>query len=239
MAFSQDGITGVRVVADGPDLFIAWTANVPAGTIFQVYLDRRLAWYGSSRRCHVPLPAGGPGRNVWVEVGTVASGEPTTNYSSSLVAPGGRSERASLTWWGGTYLDPTGRDDIQGFRIFRGSSPGATVDLRTAGDTVPAYPGGWINDGFGKGGFGGGGFGRAATLYTWQSGTLASGTWRFAVLPFDKAGNVRGPGQSASVTINAAPLPPAMNPNRARLVATYAGPSNPQLMLNWQPSPSE
>jgi hypothetical protein len=239
MAFSQSGIVDVRVVADGPELFVAWTSNVPSGTIFQVYVDRRLVWYGASNRCRVPIPAGDLGRNVWVEIGTVDVDEPTADYSSSLVAPGGRSERAVLFWSGGTYLDPSGRDDIQGFRIYQGPSPGTAVDLTTPVDSVAAYPGGWINDGFGKAGFGGGGFGRAATLYTWQSGPLASGAWQFAVLPFDRAGNIQDAGSTTTVTINAAPLPPAPNANRARLASTYAGPSNPQLTLNWLPSPSE
>jgi hypothetical protein len=239
MAFSQSGIVDVRVVADGPDLFVAWTSSVPAGAIFQVYVDRRLAWYGASSRCHVPIPTGDPGRNIWVEIGTVDADEPTADYSSNLVALGNRSERAVLSWSGGTCLDPTGQDDIQGFRIYQSPSPGAPVDLTTLVDSVVAYPGGWINDGFGKGGFGGGGFGRAATLYNWQSGPLASGAWQFAVLPFDKAGNRGGSGLSVTVTINAAPLPPAMNDGQARLASTYAGPSNPQLTLNWLPSPSE
>jgi hypothetical protein len=239
MAFSQSGIVDVRVVADGPDLFVAWTSNTPAGTTFQVYVDRRLAWYGSSSRCHVPIPAGDSGRNVWVEVGTVDADEATTDYSSSLLALGNRSERAVLSWSGGTYLDPDGQDDIQGFQIFQSPSPGAPVDLSTPVDSVVAYPGGWINDGFGKGGFGAGGFGRAATLYNWQSGPLASGDWQFAVLPFDKSGNVRTTGPAVTVTINAAPLPPAMNDAGARLTSTYAGPSKLQLTINWLPSPSE
>ncbi len=239
MAFSQSGIVDVRVVADGPDLFVAWTANVPVGTIFQVYVNRRLVWYGASTRCHVPIPAGELGCNTWVEIGTVDPDEPTADYSSSLVAPGNRSERAVLSWSGGTYLDPTGQDDIQGFQIYQSPSPGAPVDLTTSVDSVVAYPGGWINDGFGKGGFGSGGFGRAATVYNWQSGPLASGLWQFAVLPFDKAGNVQSAGSTSSVTINAAPRPPAMNASQARLASTYAGPSNPQLTLTWLPSPSE
>jgi hypothetical protein len=239
MALSQSGILDVRVVVDGPDLFVTWVSNVPKGTIFQVYVDRRLAWYGASNRCYVPIPAGDLGRNVWVEIGTVDPDEPTVNYSSSLVAPGGRSERALLSWTGGTYLDPTGQDDIRGFQIYQSLSPGLPVDPTTSVDSVAAYPGGWINDGFGKGEFGGGGFGRAATLYSWWSGPLASGVWQFAVLPFDKAGNVCGSVSSATVTINAAPLPPAMNASQARIASTYAGPSNPQLTLNWLPSPSE
>jgi hypothetical protein len=239
MAFSQSGIIDVRVVADGSDLFVSWTANVAAGSIYQVYVDRRLAWYGSSQRCHVPFPAGGLGRNIWVEVGVVDASEPTADHSSSLIAPGGRSERVLLSWSGGTYLDPTGQDDIQAFSIYQSPAAGAPVDLSTAVDVVAAYPGGWINDGFGKGGFGNAGFGRASTLYNWQSGPLVSGVWQFAVLACDKAGNVQGPRQSTTVTINAAPRSPAMNANGTRLTSNYAGHSNPQLTLNWLPSPSE
>ena len=239
MAFSQTGITDVRVVANGPDLFVAWSATVPAGTTFQVYINRRLAWYGISRRCHVPIPAGKLGYNIWVEVGTVGADEPTRDYSASLVAPGGRSERAQLSWSGGTYLDPTGQDDIQGFWIYQSPAPGVPVDMTTTVDTVAAYPGGWINDGSGKGEFGGGGFGRASTFYEWQSDSLTSGIWQFAVVPVDKAGNIQGVGQFVAVTISAAPRPPAMDASETRLTSTYAGPSNPQLTLNWLPSPSE
>jgi hypothetical protein len=239
MAFSQTGISDVRIEATGTDLFVAWSSSVPSGTTFQVYVDRRLAWYGASRRCHVPLPAGRLGRNIWVEVGTVDASEATLDFSSSLVAPNGRSERVQLSWSGGTYLDPSGQDDIQGFWIYQGPSAGAAVDPATSVDVVVAYPGGWINDGFGKSGFGDAGFGRAATLYTWESGPLTSGIWQFAVVPFDKAGNARGTGQTVSATVNAAPRPPAMDANRSRLTSAYVGPSNPQLTLNWLTSPSE
>ncbi len=239
MAFSQTGIDDVRVMVDGPDLFVTWSATAPAGTTFQVYVDRSLAWYGTSRRCHVPTPAGVPGRNIWIEVATVSPGDPTSDHSSGLSAPGDRSERARLSWSGGTYLDPSGRDDIRGFGIYRCPAPGAPVDPTSPVDTVAAYPGGWINDGFGKGGFGGGGFGRAATLYSWLSKPMASGVWQFAVVPLDKAGNARGVGQAASVTIVAAPRPPAVSADGTRLGATYSGPASRQLTLNWLPSPSE
>ena len=238
MAFSQAGISGVRVALDGADLFVSWSASAPPGSTFQVYVDRRLAWYGTSTRCHVPIPAGDSGCNTWVEVCTVGADEPTQDYSSSLVAPGGRSERAGLSWAGGTYLDPTGRDDIQGFWIYQGPAPGQPVAMTSAVDSVVAYPGGWINDGFGKGGFGDAGFGRASTAYEWQSGPLASGVWQFAVVPYDKAGNAQGPGQVASVTINAAPLPPARAAGGVRLTSTYSGPTGRQLTLHWLPSPS-
>ena len=239
MAFSQVGISAVRVVLDGSDLFVAWSSSAPTGPTFQVYVDRRLAWYGTSNRCHVPIPSGGGRRNIWVEVGSVGAGETTQDYSSHLVAPGGRTERAALSWTGGTYLDPTGRDDIQGFQIYQSPAPGQPIDITSPIDSVVAYPGGWINDGFGKGGFGAAGFGRASTLYQWQSGPLASGTWQFAVLAFDKAGNTQGPGQVASVTITAAPFSPALSDGGVRLTGTYSGPSLRQLSLNWLSSPSD
>ncbi len=238
MAFSQNGIDDVRVTANGADLYVAWSASAPGGATFQVYVDRGLAWYGTAKRCHVPIPFGALGRNVWVEVGTAGAFEPTVDYSSELVAPGGRSERARLAWSGGTYLDPTGGDDIQGFRIFQGAAPGLPVAPATPVDIVAAYPGGWINDGFGKAGFGEAGFGRAATLYRWESGPLASGVWQFAVVPFDKAGNAKGSGQVASVAIKAAPRPPGPDQDGARLASTYSGPSDRLLAIRWLPSPS-
>jgi len=239
MAFSQNGISDVRVVANGPDLFVAWSSSVPAGTTFQIYVDRRLTWYGRSQHCHVPIPAQGIGRNIWVEVGTVGPNESTTDYSSELIAPGARTERARLSWSGGTYLDPSGHDDIQAFQIFQSSVAGASVNMAVAIDSVTAYPGGWVNDGFGKGGFGEGSFGRAATIYNWQSGPLGSGVWQFAVVPVDKAGNLQGVGQVASVTISAAPRPPALDASGTRITAAYSKLSRPQLTLNWLPSPLE
>ena len=129
MAFSQAGISGVAVQADGPDLLISWSATAPPGTIFQVYVDRRLNWYGASRRCHAPIPAGASGRNVWVDVATVGAGEAPADFSSLLASIGSGGGRVELTWLGGTYLDPSGSSDIRGFRIYRSPTPGAPVDL--------------------------------------------------------------------------------------------------------------
>lgn len=225
-------------MADGPDLFVIWSGPAPAGTTFQVYVDRLLAWSGTARRCHIPTPLNAVGRNVWVEVGTVDADEPTCDYSASLVAQANRSDRALLSWSGGTYLDPTGRDDIGAFQIYQSPAAGAPVDDAIAVDSVVAYPGGWINDGFGKNGFGEAGFGRAATSYQWQSGPLESGNWQFAVIPVDGAGNPRGVGLTSSVAINAAPRPPAMNDQGARLTAAYAGPGDGHISLEWLPSPT-
>ena len=96
-----------------------------------------------------------------------------------------------------------------------------------------------INDGFGKGGFGEAGFGRAATRYEWRSEPLASGTWQFAVLPFNAAGDTRGTPRSVSVTIVAAPRPPAVGPDGSRLTGLYSGPTGRRLTIQWLPSPSD
>ena len=96
MAFSQSGITGVIVQADGPELFISWDAPAPRGTVFQVYVEGRLAWYGTARRCYVPIPAGASGHNVWVDVGTVDPGEAQADHSAALASPGQGAGAATL-----------------------------------------------------------------------------------------------------------------------------------------------
>lgn len=239
MAFSQTSISQVAVSLDGAELFISWSSSSPPGTIFQVYVDRNLTWYGMSSRCRVSIPPAALGRNTWIEVGTVGPDETSIDYSSSLGATIGDSDRVQLSWLGGTYLDPTGQDDVEGFQIFSSATPGAPVDLTTLVDTVPAYPGGWVSDGFGQWGFGQGGFGRSANLYQWTSGPLSSGNWQFAVIPFDKAGNLRGLGQTLSATIVAAPRPPALGANGVRLTYTYSGPTSQLATLNWLASPSQ
>ena len=239
MAFSQSGVSDVRVAADGPDLFITWASSMAAGTTFQVYVDRRLAWSGTARRCHVPAPAGSVGRVAWVEVGTVDTDEPTRNYSSQLSASGGRAGRATLSWSGGTYLDASGGDNLGGFLIYQGLAPGETVDLSRPVDTVPAYPGGWVNDGFGKGGFGSAGFGRAATAYEWTSQPLAPGDWSFRVIPFDRLGNAGATLQTIVVTITSAPRPPATAADGSRLALNYTGPATGRATLGWLPNPSD
>jgi hypothetical protein len=238
MPLSQSLINGVTAQADGPDLLIAWNTPAPEGTVFQVYVDHRLSWFGTSRRCHVPVPAGSTGRNVWVDVGTVGGGEAHTDFSTSLASLNQGAAAVELSWSGGTYLDPTGQDDVQGFRIYQSPGPNAPVDLSAPVDDVPAYPGGWISDGFGLGGFGQGGFGRAANSYVWPAGSLASGTWQFQVVPYDRSGTQRGPGQAVSLSVTAAPRPPARGADGRRLTYTYSGPATRQVTLSWLASPS-
>ena len=237
MAFSQSNVSDVRVMGNGPDLFVAWSAPGAPGATFQVYLDRRLVWSGTARRCHVPTPTNAAGRNVWVEVGTVDAAESNRDYSANLVVAAQRTERVVLNWSGGTYLDSTGRDDVGAFQIYQSTSPGLPVDDTVPVATVGAYPGGWINDGFGKGGFGEAGFGRAATCYQWSSGPLAPGTWQFAVIALDHAGNPRGAALRTTAQINAAPRPPARDAQGRRISSTYSGPNDRRITLRWLPSP--
>jgi hypothetical protein len=237
MAFSQSEITSVSVQVDGCDLYISWISSAAANSCYQVYVDTQLVWYGTGTSCRVPIPQGAVGRNTWVEVGTVDLSEQFNDFASSL--SGQKSgDRASLSWIGGTYLDPSGHDDIQGFQIYQSDSPGAPIDFTTVIDSVPAYPGGWICDGFGLFGFGQGGFGRAACLYQWTSASLSTGVWQFAVIPIDQAGNQSGPPQSASVSISAAPLPPALSSSGQRLTYTYSGLGSRMVTLDWLASPS-
>jgi hypothetical protein len=238
MPFSQSLITQVRVQPDGPDLLITWDSTAPAGTIVQVYVDRRLSWFGTSRRCHVPVPAGSSGRNVWVDVGTVGGGEAHTDFSEDLASLTRGAGAVELEWLGGTYLDPTGQDDVQGFHVYRSPTPNARVDLSAPVDDVPAYPGGWVSDGFGLGGFGQGGFGRSANSYVWSAEGLASGAWQFSVVPYDRSKTESGTGQTVSVSVTAAPLPPAQAANGQRLSYTYSGPATRQVTLSWLASPS-
>jgi hypothetical protein len=102
------------------------------------------------------------------------------------------------------------------------------VDWSAPVDEVPAYPGGWVSDGFGL----------SATPYVWSTIGLASGVWLFAVVPFDTAGNNRGTGQTVSLTASAAPLPPGPDAGGRRLTYTYSGPGTRQVTLNWLASPS-
>ena len=238
MSFSQGTVSDVRIARDGAELHVSWASTAPWGVTFQVYVDRRLAWSGPSRSCNLPSPAGAAGRLAWVEVGTVAPSEARRDFSAALSGPAGSGGRAHLNWSGGTYLDPSGRDDVRGFHVFQSTTPGGPANFTNAVGTVAAYPGGAITDGLGVGGFGRGGFGRAASTYDWYSPPLSSGIWTFAIAPYDRAGNVQGSPTTASVTIVSPPRPPAPDANNSRLNYSYAGPASRLATLSWLASPS-
>jgi hypothetical protein len=168
-----------------------------------------------------------------IDIGAVEPHEATTDFSASL--PGAANLRARLSWLGGSYLDPSGKDDVAGFKVFGEPSPGAGIDYSQPLATIPAYPAGILCDGFGLGGFGQGGFGRAASTCGWTSPALGSGVWSFAVVSFDAAGNLGVPSLS-SVPIVAPPRPPTPFEDGSRLRATY-DPATRAVTLQWQPSP--
>jgi hypothetical protein len=221
MAFYQTNISNVSVALNGTELDVAWKAI--GGNYFQVYIDRRLAWSGMQQFCSIPIPGDAAGRNIWIEVGTVTNGDMTQDYSASLSGVVGSGDRARLTWYGGSYLDPSGNDDVQGYQIHTSKVSGEAVDYNGQICSVPAYPSRILTDGYGMGEFGRGGFGRAASYYEWRSGPLSSGSYEFAVIPYDRAGNSQDSPRSATVTVETAPLPPRDDENESRLTYSYSG----------------
>jgi len=229
MPFDQSTITGVEPPFwDGSALQVSWTSTAPLGTVFQVYVDRVLAWHGTSRWVALTMPRA----RARIDVGAVGPGEATHDFSSML--PSAHRSRVDLKWLGGTYLDPD--DDVSGFRVFGEPEPGAGIDMTKPLAEIQAYPGGVILDGFGLGGFGQGGFGRAASAYHWTSPPLASGAWSFAVAPIDAAGN-QGTPVTTTVAVQSPPRPPGLYADGTRLKYVY-DPVDRRATLSWNPSPT-
>src|SRR5690348_6431283 len=131
MAFSQTTITDTAIARHDAEVRISWTSSSAEGTMFQVYLDRSLAWHGTARSVSLPIPT--VGQPVAIDIGTVGSAEGSTDFSSSLPAIPGGGNKALLTWVGGTYLD----DDIAGFKVYKSSVAGGAVSYTTAVADVP------------------------------------------------------------------------------------------------------
>jgi hypothetical protein len=238
MAFSQATILDIfRPQVRGSQVYLSWSSSSPGGTWFQVYINRRLAWSGRRLWAWVPIPSG----PVRIDIGAVGVGEQSTDFSSAL--PGAVSRRVQITWQSGTYQ---GRD-LAGFRVYGPDAPGKAVDYSGALADITAYPAGVTTDGFGLGGFGSGGFGQSAGQYAWTSGPLAAGTWSFAVVPYDDAGN-EGTAQTTTVTIAGPPRAPApFAGTSTRLQYALLGFGQvgfgsggfglPAATLSWNPSP--
>lgn len=208
MSFDQSAIVAVRANAADAELAVSWDATAAPGTMYQVYLDGRLAWHGTATRCvvpHAPQPAGRFGgyalRKLRVDVGAVDVGEAAVDFSASLPSPPGGGSRALLRWQGGSFLG-----DVALFHVYAGRSPGGAVDYSAPVAVVAAYPQGQVHDGFGVGPYGAGVFGKAAGLYSWLSPALANGTWNFAVAPVGSTG-VEGTPQTTSQVIAGPPAP--------------------------------
>lgn len=213
-------------------LHLSWVSGAPAGTWYQVYVNRGLAWSGKARTTVIP----NPGSASRIDIGTVGTGESRVDFSASLpVAP---SNRALLSWTGGTFLDSTGGRDVQGFRVYGSTTPAgfgsdgfgaggfgtglSTVNYATPLIDIPAYTNGIITDGFGMGGFGAGGFGMGSASYSWTSGPLAGGLWTYAVAAYDRSGAIGTVG-TINQTILAPPKAPAAYGDGSRLRCSLAG----------------
>jgi hypothetical protein len=238
MAFSQSAIIQVFPPQfRGSQVYLSWSSTSPTGTWFQVYINQLLAWSGQRLWAWIPVPSG----PVRIDVGTVELGEEGTSFAGSL--PPAPRRRVQLTWQSGTY---TGID-LAGYRVFGESTPCGGIDFASPLDDLTAYPGGILTDGFGLGGFGAGGWGQAASTVSWTSDPLTAGTWHFAVVPYDEAGN-QGTPQIATLAVGVPPRTPApFSGTTTRLqysLLAYGqipfgecGFGLPQASLAWNPPP--
>lgn len=235
MSFDQSTITaGPLFSRRGADLYVSWESSSPDGTWFHLYAAGRLAWAGTRRAITLPWPNAA----TVYRVGAVDPAEASVDLSSTLPSlPGsGGAARARLTWNGGQYLDPDGRNDVAGFNVYGEDTPGGGIDYGTVLGTVLVASGRVLLDGAGMGGAGEGGAGSAAGAYEWTSGPLSAGTWNFGVKPFDRAGN-EGTAETVAYVVAAPPRPPGANSVGVRLTYSYNAGSG-VATLNWSASPA-
>jgi hypothetical protein len=225
MPFSEAGITLNAPIARGAELFISWTSTLPAGTIYQCYIDQVLVYANTNLSTVIPLP----GDTIHIDVGSVGPTEKNTNFSDLLPSP--PPPKAELEWFGGTFMDV----NLAGFFVFSSDIPGGAVDFTAPVANIPAYTG-TPTDGWGLGPYNEGGWGQSAASYSYESPTLASGIWTFSVSGYDMAGNI-GTGMTASVTINSPPVEPAPFPDNTRLKYTLNA-ATEVATLTWNASPS-
>lgn len=200
MAFSQATITEVMPPkVSGRQVYLSWSSSSPAGTIFQVYINQQLTWSGQRRWTWVPIPAG-PQR---IDIGTVDADEGLVDFSAFL--PAAPIRRVTLSWQSG----PDAAGTLAGFKVYGSSTPGGPISYTTPLATITAYPADIRTDGFGFAGFGAGGFGRAPGTYAWTSAPLAAGSWSFAIISFDVAGNTGTP-YLTTVAVLAPPREPGL-----------------------------
>lgn len=225
--------SGPDAEPDGGSTLVSWTAGDPDGQLFQLYENRVLAWHGTARHVTLPAPIG----RVIYQVGTVGPDEGGVDFSADLPPLQGTGDKAKFSWIGGTWEEPSPPGSgLAGFYVYGEATPGGGVNFDLILGSVSAYLPGLETDGYGYGGFGEGGFGAASARYWWTSEPLANGTWTFAVVAFDNAGNLSSI-QTAIVVIANPPAPPARDPATGlRLSLTYDTGTNEET-LTWGASP--
>lgn len=225
MAFDDSAVTYARAERRGADLLVTWAGTLATGRVWQVYVDKVLAWSGEANSAVVPS-----GRTRGrIRVGSVLEAERLTSFAASLNDPG---RRVTLRWAGGLYLAA----DVAEYRVYQGATPGADPNLSLPPVArVPAFPQGLTLDGFGLGRFGAGGFGSSAIDYEWTSGVLANGTWKFKVRPADAAGN-EGTAVSFTAAVAGPPNPPPRNATTGARVAVSYNAGTGVATLSWSAS---
>lgn len=137
----------------------------------------------------------------WFEIIGVATHLMAVDQSNVIETSLGRKVR--LAW------PASGSDDVHAYRIYHDSRTG-TVDYDTVIDEVEAKPGGV-----------------ALSSYSWTSGELEAGTWRFGLRAVDTAGNEKTtPAREVELTLTPTPDPPA------DLTHTYSDVSH-TVTLSW------
>ena len=126
MGFSQATITGVNPpVYSGFQIYLAWTTTSPAGTWFQIYINRALAWWGQTTNARLAIPTVGPDR---VDIGTVDPGK--SRPTSPARCRANRAVGPSSTGSAARSRAPTSPAFRSGSRLTRSAS--GTADLATA-----------------------------------------------------------------------------------------------------------
>lgn len=258
MAFDTTLVTPNPNVQYRNQVFLSWTpaATVPPKSFYQVYIDRVLAVTTQDLSCYIQAPA--PGETQSIAIGAVvnewgtdtwgewpwgsARGMESVDWSSTI--PVEPKRRVELEWYGGTFESP----NIAGFYVYGSDVAGGAIDYTTALATITAYPAGIPTNGWGMGVWGGPGsaWGGFESAYSWKSTTLSSGSWSFAVVPFDAAGN-KGPAATITELIEVPPAPPGLFGDGSRLHYTLLGWGQtpwgtnpwgyPDAVLTWNQSP--
>jgi hypothetical protein len=211
--FDQSVITGVAAPTySGHQVFLSWTSTAAAGSVYQIYVDAVLSWSGSATKAWLPTPTDGVGR---VDIGRVDADEQFTDFSASLDIP---RRKIRLAWTGGTSLGAT----LVEFRVYGPAADTASIDFTRIAARVAAFPGGNPV---------------ASGSYSWTSPALPSGTYAYAVVPVDAAGN-EGTRQFATEVLAVPPLPSAAAADGSRLgYQFHANGTTPTVTLSWLPSP--
>lgn len=237
--FDVSVISDIRYSLLGASMTLTWASSDPGP--FQIYVNGLKQWDGTDQKASIPIPP----RNARVDIGAVSPGEQKADFSTDL--PPVPKSRALLEWTGGTFQG----SDIHGFRIFGEIEAGGGINYTGGygiggygasgyGTAAPvladleAYAEGLVTDGYGIAPYGVGGYGLAPASYSWESPHYKTGTWSFAVVPYDTAGNL---GEAAIVSVDLISAPEVVPEfsDRLRLHTSYAF-ADKALTITWQAS---